>query len=206
MAVPVKAGERPSTRNACRTSAAKVSILWDTNRRAGEFQKQRSVGVYCGTMRIFAAPAVIFCVALAACSSAPKPPAAPEQKAEAPKPSDESRRFPTAGLVDTKVVEPHLMGKPFMPGGTVAHYKKGKTEYDMFVAQFPTANDAAIALLDWSKTLSGSKLVASFGGYFGDDQGRPVFVFSKGSWIAGSAGLNEKEADRQARLLAAALD
>ncbi|HLJ13920.1 MAG TPA: hypothetical protein VKV15_05440 [Bryobacteraceae bacterium] len=97
------------------------------------------------------------------------------------------------------------MAKPFMPGGTIARYKKGKTEYEMFVAKLPSATDAAILLPDWNKALTGSKLVPSFGGYFGDDGGRPVFVFAKGAWIAGIAGLPEKQADAQARILAAEL-
>lgn len=98
------------------------------------------------------------------------------------------------------------MGKSFMPGGTLAHYKRGKVEYEMFVARTPGANDAALLLPDWRKALDGAKLVPSFGAYFGSDAGRPVFVFSKGSWIAGVAGLPEKDADTQARTLAARLD
>lgn len=144
---------------------------------------------------------------LASCDSESKAPAPePAKKAEAIKPSDESRRFPKTNLVDTKVVDKELMGKPFMPGGTLARYKKGKTEYAMFVAKLPTAVDAAILLPDWNKALTDSKLVPAFGGYFGQDAGRPVFVFAKGAWIAGVAGLPEKQADAQARLLAAELD
>ncbi len=109
-------------------------------------------------------------------------------------------------FVDSKVVPEHLLGKSFMPGGTLAHYKKGKTEYDMFVAKLPSSLDAATVLPDWNKALKDSKFVASFGGYFGTDEGRPVFVFTKGDWIAGVAGLPEKEADLQARGLASRLD
>lgn len=98
------------------------------------------------------------------------------------------------------------MGKPFMPGGTLAHYKKGAKEYEMFVAKLPSATDAAIILPDWRKALTDAKLVPSFGGYFGQDAGRPIFVFTKGPWIAGVVGLQEKEADQQARLLAAQLN
>jgi hypothetical protein len=127
-------------------------------------------------------------------------------KAEAPKPSDESDRFATVNLVGTKVVDKELLGKSFMPGGTLARYKKGKKEYEMFVAKLPTPTDAAILLLDWKKALANSKLVPSFGGYFGLDAGRPVFVFAKGAWIAGVAGLPEKEADLEARTLAAHLN
>jgi hypothetical protein len=144
---------------------------------------------------------------LISCGSTPNPPEPSVlPKAEAPRPSDESRHLPKANLVESKVVDKELLGKPFMPGGTLGHYKKGKTEYDVFIAKLPTALDAAILLPDWSKALAGSKLVPSFGGYFGQDAGRPVFVFSKGTWIAGIAGLPEKDVDAPARILAAQLN
>jgi len=122
------------------------------------------------------------------------------------KPADESRRFPLADQTGTEVVDDHLLGKAFMPGGTLAHYKKGRVGYDMFVAKLGSPNDAAIALLDWNKALANADFIASFGGYFGQDAGRPVFVFAKNSWIAGIAGLPQKEADAQARVLASRLD
>jgi hypothetical protein len=143
---------------------------------------------------------------LLSCSPQPKPaPSQAEAPAAAP-PPDESRRFPQANLVETKVVNRELMGKAFMPGGTLARYKRGKLEYEMFVARTPVNNDAALLLPDWRKALTGAKFVPSFGGYFGLDAGRPVFVFSKGSWIAGIAGLVEKDADIEARTLAARLN
>jgi hypothetical protein len=143
---------------------------------------------------------------LNACGPEPKP-AVPEapKKAEAPRIFDEYRRFPKANLLDTKIVQAELMGKPFMPGGTLARYKKGKTEYQMFLGQLASSDQAAFLLLDWKKALTGAHLLPSFGGYFGDDAGRPVFVFSKGRWIAGVVGLAEKPADAQARLLAGQL-
>ena len=64
---------------------------------------------------------------------------------------------------------------------------------------------AAFLLPDWRKALTNPKLVPSFGGYFGEEAGRPLFVFAKGAWNAGVAGLAEKQADAQARLLAAEL-
>jgi hypothetical protein len=135
-----------------------------------------------------------------ACGPDSKPAAAPvAEKIEKPKPADDSRLFPKTNLVETKVVDSQLLGKKFMPGGTLAHYKRGSVEYDMFLARTP---DAALLLPDWSRALTGSKLVPSFGGYFGQDGGRPVFVFAKGTWIVGIAGLAEKEADTKARLLA----
>ena len=111
-----------------------------------------------------------------------------------------------ANFVSATVVDKQLLGKPFMPGGTLARYKKGKNEYEMFAAKLPTATDAAVILPDWRKALTDSKPIPSFGGYFGTDANRPVFVFSKGPWIAGIVGLPEKDADLQARALAAKLD
>jgi hypothetical protein len=157
--------------------------------------------------RLLAACSLLCSLLLSSCSPETKPAATePPKKAEAPKPMDESFRFPKANLVDTKVVDRELMGKSFMPGGTLARYKKGTREYEMFVTKLPTATDAAIMLPDWRKALTDSKLLPSFGGYFGTDAGRPVFVFSKGAWIAGVAGLPEKDADAQARVLAAQLN
>src|SRR5260370_1790080 len=96
------------------------------------------------------------------CSFEKKPAPPPET----PKPHDESRRFPTSNLIDTKVVDKQLLGKPFMPGGTLAHYKKGKTEYEMFVAKLPTATDAAVILPYWRKALTDSQLIPAFAAYF----------------------------------------
>jgi hypothetical protein len=107
--------------------------------------------------------------------------------------------------VETKLVPDHLMDKSFMPGGNLARYKRGSAEYEMFVAKLPDASTAALLLLDWRKGLADAKLIPSFGGYFGKDGNLPVFVFSKGGWIAGIAGLSEKEMDLRARSLAARL-
>ncbi len=149
---------------------------------------------------------VVACtILLAACDSKPAP-EAPKSAPAVPKPSDETRRFPMEFQTGTALVEKQLLGKAFMPGGTVAHYRKGKTEYDMFVARTASATDAALILPDWRKALTDPKLVPSFGAYYGLDAGRPVFVFAKGPWIAGIAGLSQKDADAAARRLAAALE
>ncbi len=124
------------------------------------------------------------------------------KKAAVVKPVDESRRFPKAGLVQTRVAEDRVMGKKFLPGGTIATYGKGNSEYELFLVKMTDAQSAAIALLDWKKEMEGAKLIPAFGGYFGKDAGRPVFVFTKGAWLAGVAGLGEKEADEKARPLA----
>lgn len=153
--------------------------------------------------------AVSAALLLAACGSSPDAPkTAPEQKkaVAAPKPPDEARYLPRTNQESTEVIADHLLGKSFMPGGTLGHYKKGKQEYQMFVRKLASPLDAALILPEWQKTLKDAKLVPAFGAYYGDDGGRPVFVFTKGAWIAGIAGLNEKEADLPARSLASILN
>lgn len=126
--------------------------------------------------------------------------------AQGAKPKDESARFPTKNRIETKVVDRELMGKKFMPGGTMGRYRTAKGEYTMFAAQASSAADAPLILLDWKKAMTDAKLVPAFGGYFGKDGGTPVFVFTKGKWIAGVAGLPQAQADAQARLLAGQLN
>lgn len=122
------------------------------------------------------------------------------------KPADESRRFPKTNLVETKVVDSELLGKKFMPGGTMAHYKRGAVEFDMFLAKSPSPSGAVMMLPDWSGAMTDAKLVPSFGGYFGNTDGRPVFVFAKGAWIAGIVGLSQADADTEARTLASRIE
>jgi hypothetical protein len=148
----------------------------------------------------------VFAIVLSSCDSKPAPTTEAPKPAAAPKPPDESRRFTKVNLVDTIVVEKQLLGKSFMPGGTLAQYKKGKAEFDLFISKMGSPTEAALLLPDWKKVLLDAKYEASFGGYYGHDAGRPIFVFAKGSWIAGIAGLPEKEADAEARKLAKVLD
>jgi hypothetical protein len=144
-------------------------------------------------------------LALSSCGSEPKT-APVAANPEPVKPPDEARHFPQANLVSSEVVVTGLMGHAFMPGGTLGHFRKGPTEYDMFLAKVGSPTDAAILLLNWSKAMTDAKLVPSFGGYFGQDAGRPVFVFSKGAWITGIAGLPQKQADAEARVLASRIE
>lgn len=134
-----------------------------------------------------------------------------EKKAEAPvkkKPAiaDETQRFPAEGRVEAKVVEDHVLGREFLPGGNVAHYKRGKQEFDMFLIRTSVPEAAALLLFDYKKRMENPKLIAHFGGYYGKDGDRMVFVFAKGPWVAGVAGLPEKDADMAARELAARLN
>lgn len=149
----------------------------------------------------------LFCFALLTISCGGGNSPAPAAKTEVAPPAAAAEkiepfgRFPKEGLVKVTVVEAHLMGKPFLHAGSLATYAK----HEAFVTEFASPTDAAIALLDYKKTMTDAKLVPAFGGYFGKDGERPVFVFTKGKWLAGIAGLGEKAVDLPARKLAAAL-
>lgn len=134
-----------------------------------------------------------------------------EKKAETPvkkKPAiaDETHHFPADGRMDAAVVEDHVLGREFLPGGNVAHYRRGKQEFDMFLIRTSVPEAAALLLFDYKKRMENPKLIAHFGGYYGKEGDRMVFVFAKGPWVAGIAGLPEKDADMAARELAARLN
>ncbi len=126
---------------------------------------------------------------LAACSSQPKP-----------NPND-ARQLPSANQVSKQVIADHILGKPFLPGGTLAHYKTPTAEYDMFVAQFPSHTDASIALANLEGNIQGAKLVKDMDGYFGTDGSRPILVFPMDLWLGGVLGLPLPEAKQAGRAL-----
>ena len=129
-------------------------------------------------------------------TEAPKPAAAPVKRAA---PVDESRKMPLENRVSVGVVDDHALGKSWLPGGTVGHYKKGTQEWDLILVKANSSATAAGWLLDYKKELDGSKVVPSFGGFYGTDKGRPAFVFTKGAWFAAVMGLTEADADAVAR-------
>ena len=107
--------------------------------------------------------------------------------------------------MEVKVVQRELLGKAFMPGGALARYQKGKDAYEIFLGKLPTPTDSAIVLAHWEQVLRNLKEVRSLDAYYGVDANRPIYVFAKGPRVAGIAGLPEKEADQQARILAGRL-
>ncbi|MBI4892545.1 MAG: hypothetical protein HY821_18110 [Acidobacteria bacterium] len=143
---------------------------------------------------------------LAGCSQEPKPAPAPAPEKQAAPPPDDTRRFPADGRQDAKVIAEHILGHPFLPGGNLATYQRGKQQYSLILIRTASPTDAAILLLDFKKNLANPKLIAHFGGYFGKDGAQPTFVFTKAHWLAGVVGLPEAEADAVARPFAARLD
>jgi hypothetical protein len=118
------------------------------------------------------------------------------------KPADESRKMPLDGRVSAGIVEDHILGIAWLQGGTLGH-KKGGKEWDLILVKADSPATAADWLLRYKKELTGAKLVPSFGGFYGMDQGKPTFLFTKGAWLAGVQGLPEAEADAVARPFAA---
>jgi hypothetical protein len=144
---------------------------------------------------------------LCACGSAPPkehPQSAPTPAA--PKPVDEGRRFPMADRVSVHLVDDHVLGKDYLPGGNVAEYRRKGRTYQVFLVHSQSAEAAALLLFDFKGHLREAKYLAHMGGYFGIDGTTPVYMFQKGVFLAGLLGLPEKEADPLARQLAARLD
>jgi hypothetical protein len=116
--------------------------------------------------------------------------------------------MPTENRVSSAVVADHILDRQWLPGGTVGHYKSGARQWDLILVKSDSPATAAGWLLDYKKELDGAKLVPSFGGFFGtgtlgSGKGRPVFVFTKGNWLAAAIGLPQADADRVARVFAA---
>jgi hypothetical protein len=119
--------------------------------------------------------------------------------------TDSTALLPKEDVVALKVVKNELLDKSFMPGGTLARYHRGKVAYEIFLSELATPTDAAIVLAHWDEALKNPKVVKSLDAYYGIDAGQPIYVFARGPWVAGITGLSEKEADQQARMLAARL-
>lgn len=141
---------------------------------------------------------------LAGCGG-PAPAPEPKAKVAPAPPADQRVRFPAANQTSMKLEPDHLLGKSFLPGGNLAEYQAKKTHYQQFLIKASDAQAAAIMLLDYKNAMADAKYLAHMGGYFGQDNGQPVYVFAKGPWLAGFVGLPEKEADPLAREFAARL-
>jgi hypothetical protein len=147
-------------------------------------------------------------VLLAGCSSPTPPSAAVEPVSKHAAPSDESRKMQPENRTSSELIADHIFERQWLPGGTVGHYKKGAQRFDLVLVKCGSPQNAAEWLLDYKKELEGAKLVPSFGGFFGTEtlgnyKGRPVFIFTKGEWLAAVAGLPQSDADRVARVFAA---
>ncbi len=104
-----------------------------------------------------------------------------------------------------ELVPDHLLGKDFLPGGNLADYKTPDGTFQLFLLEAADAQKAAFILLDWKAAMPDAKYLAHMGGYYGTDNGKPVYVFSKGPYLAGIVGLPMDKADAEGRRFAARL-
>jgi len=120
-------------------------------------------------------------------------------------PKDLAAKLLTPGQIKVQLVSDHLLDKDFMPGGNLAEYKTEAGNYRVFLMEAADARAAAFMLLDWKNVMPDAKYIAHMGGYFGMDQGKPTYIFSKGPYLTGIVDLPEEKADAEARRLAARL-
>jgi hypothetical protein len=122
------------------------------------------------------------------------------------KPPDETRRFPSTNRVKIEIVDDHLLGKDFLPGGNLAEYEKDGKKYQQFLINRDSPDHATFLMMDFKDKLRDAKFLGHFGGYFGYDGDTPVLLFPRNNFLAGIAGLPQEEADMVARDFAARLN
>jgi len=147
---------------------------------------------------------------LIACAAAQQPefkkrPTEPAHETPSAPIRDQSRTLPTRGLKHSGIVLDHVAGISKLPGGTVGDYENGGRNYQIFIIDARADQQAAFMLLDVKGVLKDPEYLASFGGYFGTESSRPVFVFAKQRFLAGIVGLPKEQADPIARTLASRL-
>ncbi len=137
-------------------------------------------------------------------------PATAEKKqaaaAPVPKPPDEVRRFPSANRVSHEIVDNHLLGKDFLPGGNLAAYERDGKKYQQFLINCESPDQATFLMMDFKNEFRDAKFLGHFGGYFGFDGDTPVLLFPRNNYLAGIVGLPQDEADLVARDFAARLN
>ncbi len=139
-------------------------------------------------------------VSLLGCGGGAQAPA-PEKKA-APKPLDLSAYFAKEGQVGMELVDNHVLGKDYLPGGNLAQYDKGGKKYQQFLIRTRDNESAALLAFEIKGKLGDSKFAPNFGGYFGMDGDQPVFLFPRGKHVGGYVGLSQKDAEDDARVFA----
>ncbi len=151
-------------------------------------------------------PAITLVVLTGCGSSQPEPTAQKKPVVQIAKIFDETHKFHKEGLVGAKVVENHLGGKEFMPGGNIAEYKKDGRAYQVFFTLQQDSQKAMFLFMDYKDLLQEQKFIATFGGYFGMDGDVPTMIFQKEKYIVVITGLELKDADLAGRFIAGNLN
>jgi hypothetical protein len=151
---------------------------------------------------------LVMVLAVSCGGPSPEAPAVAQKKEPAPaaKPPDESRRFPSANRTTLEIVDNHLLGKDFFPGGNLAAYERDGKKYQQFLINCESPDQATFLMMDFKSELRAAKFIGHFGGYFGFDGETPILMFPRNNYLAGIAGLPLEDADLVARDFAARLN
>ncbi len=116
----------------------------------------------------------------------------------------EDVRFPSLNRKSIGVVATPMLGLAYLGGGNLAGYETGKQKYKLLLIRCRNATQAGNYIFDIKNQMNAPKFVASYGGYFdAATSAGPLFVFAKGSYIGGIAGLSEEEAIQAGKEFAA---
>lgn len=122
-----------------------------------------------------------------------------------PVPVNQSGRLPREGQGAVEVTGGPVFGLAMLPPGNVAQYKVGKDAYEVGLIDAGNGVQAGTLLTTWKDALQNREFIPHMGGYFGEQGGKPVFVFAKDKWVVGVRGLPKDKADVEARKVAARL-
>lgn len=127
---------------------------------------------------------------------------AAQKKLVHPTQEDLSRYMPRDNRVTAALTEANLFGNENLPRATWAEYRKGAKTYQQFLFKAQNTGMAAVYLGHTKDAMASAKFVAGFGGYYGEIEGKPVFVFVKNEYVTGLVGLSQEEADAEGRVIA----
>jgi hypothetical protein len=119
---------------------------------------------------------------------------------------DHSAVLPQKGLLGSKLVPDHILDVAKLPGGVLAEYSVKGKQYQIFIVDAATNQQAAFLMLDLKATLKSPDYLAYMGGYAGSDGTRDIYVFAKKRYLAGVVGLKKADADPVAIELAGHLN
>lgn len=121
------------------------------------------------------------------------------------KQEDLARFMPKDGRASASLVNGPLLGIPQFPGGTLAEYKKAGRSFQQILFKAPNVAMTAVYLSHGKDAMTKPKFVASFGGYYGEIDGKPTFLFVKNEYVAALIGLPLQDADAEGRVAAASI-
>lgn len=148
---------------------------------------------------------VIISAVLLSCGGETKTETAAKPKLpELPRPIAEDVRFPAPDRKSVTVETGHLLGLEYLGGGNIAEYDTGKLKYKLLLIRCKNATQAGSYIFDIKNQMGNPTFVASYGGYYAaSTPSGPLFVFAKGSYIGGIAGLSEADAVQTGKEFAA---